>query len=89
MKHTDAVTSANGYQNNAEVNGMNGTRNDEGGGDLLALICAALCPSPNASDGANRGANDNFNNNARPLTSPVQNGEQIAGPEVDAIVWFV
>lgn len=74
MKRTNAVTSANGYQNNAEVNGMNGARNDEGGCNLLALLCAALCPS-NSNEGANRVTNVNFNNNAQPYTTTVTNGE--------------
>jgi hypothetical protein len=77
VKHTDPITSSNGYQSHAEVN-ANGTRSDEGGGGgLLALICASLCKdTPLAEAFA-----DNTNNNAQQgqqLLSPIQNGEQVA-----------
>jgi hypothetical protein len=61
---------------------MNGTTNDEGGGNLLALICGALCkdtPLAEMFAGPNQNPNqtDNRNNNsaATPLMSPVTNGE--------------
>lgn len=75
MKHTDAtmVPAANGYQSYAEAN-TNGTRSDEGGGNLLALICASFCRDSPLAEAY--GANDNVNNNnAEPLMKPVQNGE--------------
>lgn len=92
MKHTDAVTSTNGYQSHAE-NTANGTRSDEGGGGILALICGSLCKDTPLAEMFGPGPNDNINNNnanAQPLMTPVQNGEQIAGftSKVDAIVWL-
>lgn len=80
MKHTDAVTSTNGYQSHAEAN-VNGTRSDEGGGNILALICGSLCKDTPLAEmfGATPNDNMNNNNNAQPLMTPVQNGEQVAG----------
>lgn len=87
MKHTDAMTSTNGYQSHAEAN-TNGTRSDEGGGGLLAMICASLCKDTPLAEAF--GANNNINNNnAQPLMSPVQNGEQVARfHQADAILWL-
>jgi hypothetical protein len=61
---------------------MNGTTNDEGGGNLLALICGALCKdTPLAEMFASPNQTDNRNNNnaATPLMSPVTNGELFCG----------
>lgn len=88
MKHSDAITSSNGYQSHAEAN-VNGTRNDEGGGNLFSLICGSLCKDTPLAEAF--GPNDNINNNnAQPLMTPVQNGEQIARfHHVDAILWLI
>lgn len=88
MKHTDTVTATNGYQSQAgaNTNGTNGTRDDEGGGNLFALICGALCKDTPLAEAF--GPNDNINNNSNstPLMSPVQNGEQIEGSTKSG--WF-
>jgi hypothetical protein len=91
VKHTDPITSANGYQSHAEPN-ANSTRNDEGGGGILALICGALCKdTPLAEIFAP--PTDNINNNAQQgqqLLSPIQNGEQVArDPQLDGILVLV
>lgn len=73
MKHTDAVTSQNGYQNNAEMN----ERPEDGGGNLLALICGALCKDTPLAEafGANDNQNNNNQNQSQPLMNPIRNGE--------------
>lgn len=91
MKHTDAVTSTNGYQSHAEVN-ANSTRSDEGGGgSLLALICGSLCKDTPLAEVFT--PSENTNNNAQQgqrLLSPIQNGEQVArDPKLDAILGLV
>lgn len=91
MKHTDAITSANGFQQNAEVN-ANNTRNDEGGGSLLAMICGSLCKDTPLAEVFGP-PTDNTNNNAQQgqqLLKPIQNGEQVArDPQSDAILGLV
>lgn len=52
---------------------MNG-QTEEGGGGILALLCATFCKDSPLAEAF--GANDNANNNQNtPLLSPITNGE--------------
>lgn len=74
MKHSDTVTSQNGYSNNAE---NNAERPEEGGANILALICGALCKDTPLAEafGANDNQNNNSSNQTQPLMNPIRNGE--------------
>jgi hypothetical protein len=75
VTHKDAISAANGYQSLAEPDGKE-TRNYDGGCNLLALICGALCkkrntPQPEmfAQDTAD------IKISALPLMAPIGNGK--------------
>lgn len=77
MKHTDSATATNGYQSYAATNVQQ--QPEEGGGNLLALICGSLCKDTPLAEMFGPPPNDNANNNtaAQPLMTPIQNGEHL------------
>jgi hypothetical protein len=79
VKHTDAVTSSNGYQNQAYADGIDQQNANNDGGNLLSLICGSLCKDTPLAEMFGPPPNDNVNNNAtsQPLMTPIQNGEHI------------
>lgn len=81
VKHTDAATAANGYQSYAEPNGP---QTDDGGGNLLALICGSLCKDTPLAGMFGPPPNENMNNNntAQPLMAPIQNGEHLQDAQI-------
>jgi hypothetical protein len=88
VKHTD-ITSQNGYSNNAEMN--NAERPEDGGGNMLAMLCATFCKDTPLAEAF--GANDNQNNNnpsqTQPLMNPIRNGELLMMEPITSRLVFV